>query len=61
MRHVKELWVRIALAGGPSMNHIEPQILCGPATTALNIQYAVSEILFRPRHEVPLCYDLIKD
>ena len=61
MPHVKELWVRIALAGGLSLNHIEPQILRGPATTALNIQYAVGEILFHLRHEVPLCYDLIKD
>ena len=34
----------------PHMNHIEPPTRCGRATTAWDIQYAVSEILFHPRH-----------
>ena len=36
MPDMKELWVRIALAGDPSMNHIEPLILCDPATAELS-------------------------
>ena len=46
MPHMKELRVRVALAGDPSKNHIELPTSCGRATTAWDIQYAVSEICF---------------